>query len=189
MWGSGGKRNFGPFKMGTTVACLYAYRNDSINREQDAAGGMGKNSGAIPLSWWKDWSLGPKWRGWPWIGQWTFNQRNSRKDTECGEGASGQGFSWLLFSQGTRQQGPGHQLRVNLGRVVLEVWGWRSESEVKVTHDCLRPHGLYRPWNSPGQNTGVGSLSLLQRVFPTQEDLGASQTGDFCIVGGEEGMK
>ena len=24
------------------------------------------------------------------------------------------------------------------------------------------------PWNSPGQNTGVGSPSLLQRIFPTQ---------------------
>jgi len=24
------------------------------------------------------------------------------------------------------------------------------------------------PWNSPGQNTGVGSLSLLQGIFPTQ---------------------
>ena len=24
------------------------------------------------------------------------------------------------------------------------------------------------PWNSPGQNTGVGSLSLLQQIFPTQ---------------------
>ena len=31
-----------------------------------------------------------------------------------------------------------------------------------------RPHGLYSPWNSPGQNTGVGSLSLLQGIFPTQ---------------------
>ena len=28
--------------------------------------------------------------------------------------------------------------------------------------------GLYSPWNSPGQNTGVGSLSLLQGIFPTQ---------------------
>ena len=35
--------------------------------------------------------------------------------------------------------------------------------------DCLRPHGLYSPWNSPGQNTGVSSLSLLQGIFPTQE--------------------
>ena len=34
--------------------------------------------------------------------------------------------------------------------------------------DALRPHGLYSPWNSPGQNTGVGSLSLLQGIFPTQ---------------------
>ena len=34
--------------------------------------------------------------------------------------------------------------------------------------DPSRPHGLYNPWNSPGQNTGVGSLSLLQGVFPTQ---------------------
>ena len=34
--------------------------------------------------------------------------------------------------------------------------------------DSLQPHGLYRPWNSPGPNTGVGSLSLLQGIFPTQ---------------------
>ena len=34
--------------------------------------------------------------------------------------------------------------------------------------DSLQPHGLYSPWNSPGQNTGVGSLSLLQGTFPTQ---------------------
>ena len=27
---------------------------------------------------------------------------------------------------------------------------------------------LYSPWNSPGQNTGMGSLSLLQRILPTQ---------------------
>ena len=27
---------------------------------------------------------------------------------------------------------------------------------------------LYRPWNSPAQNTRVGSLSLLQGIFPTQ---------------------
>ena len=28
--------------------------------------------------------------------------------------------------------------------------------------------GLYSPWNSLGQNTGVGSLSRLQKIFPTQ---------------------
>ena len=36
--------------------------------------------------------------------------------------------------------------------------------------DSLWPHGLYSQslWNSPGQYTGVGSLSLLCRIFPTQ---------------------
>ena len=34
--------------------------------------------------------------------------------------------------------------------------------------ESLLPHGLYSPWNSSGQNTGVGSLSLLQGIFPTQ---------------------
>ena len=43
------------------------------------------------------------------------------------------------------------------------------ESEGRpVTSNFLQPHGLYSPWNSPGQNTGVGSLSLLQGIFPTQ---------------------
>ena len=46
-----------------------------------------------------------------------------------------------------------------------------SESENEshsVMSDSLRPHWLYSPWNSPGQNTGVGSLSLLQGIFQTQ---------------------
>ena len=30
----------------------------------------------------------------------------------------------------------------------------------------VRPHELCSPWNSPGQNTGVGSLSLLQGNLP-----------------------
>ena len=43
---------------------------------------------------------------------------------------------------------------------------WRESC--LVVSNSLRPHGLYSPWNSPGQNTGVGSLSLLQGIFPTQ---------------------
>ena len=47
--------------------------------------------------------------------------------------------------------------------------GQESESEsCSVVSDCLWHHGLYSPWNSPDQNTGVGSLSLLQGIFPTQ---------------------
>ena len=46
---------------------------------------------------------------------------------------------------------------------------YQSESEsCSVGSDCLRPHGLYSAWDSPGQNTGVGSCSLLQGIFPTQ---------------------
>ena len=44
-----------------------------------------------------------------------------------------------------------------------------GESEIcSVVSNSLRPHRLQSPWNSPGQNTGVGRLSLLQRIFPTQ---------------------
>ena len=37
-----------------------------------------------------------------------------------------------------------------------------------VVSDSLRPHGLKSPWNVLGQNTTVGSFSLLQGIFPTQ---------------------
>ena len=51
---------------------------------------------------------------------------------------------------------------------ILTIKEARSES-CSVVSDSLRPHGLYSLWNSPGQNTGVGSLSLLQWIFLTQE--------------------
>ena len=37
-----------------------------------------------------------------------------------------------------------------------------------VVSDSFWPHGLCSPWNSPGQNTGVSSHSLLEGIFPTQ---------------------
>ena len=42
-----------------------------------------------------------------------------------------------------------------------------SES-CSVMLNSLGLHELYSPWNSPGQNSGVVSLSLLQGIFPTQ---------------------
>ena len=42
-----------------------------------------------------------------------------------------------------------------------------SES-CSVMSNSLQPHVQYSPWISPGQNTGVGSLSLLQGISPTQ---------------------
>ena len=46
-----------------------------------------------------------------------------------------------------------------------------SPEQVSGSHSLcptLRPHGLYSPWNSPGQNTGLGNPSLLHWIFPTQ---------------------
>ena len=44
-----------------------------------------------------------------------------------------------------------------------------KESEsCSVVSSSLQPHGLYSSGYSPGQNTGMGSLSLLQGIFPTQ---------------------
>ena len=43
-------------------------------------------------------------------------------------------------------------------------WEWKSLSCVGL----LGAHGVFNPWNSPGQNTGVGSISLLQGIFPTR---------------------
>ena len=54
----------------------------------------------------------------------------------------------------------------------LNLWGKKrklldqSESESRsVVSNSLQ---LCSPWNSPGQNTGVDSCSLLQGIFPTQ---------------------
>ena len=46
-----------------------------------------------------------------------------------------------------------------------QIWKWKPLSYVRF----LWPHGLYSPWNSPGQNTEMSSYSLLQGIFPTQE--------------------
>ena len=71
------------------------------------------------------------------------------------------------FSKGSSQ--PRGRTKVSCifctGRQIL--YHCESESH-SVVSDSLRPRELYTPWNSPGQNTGVDSLSLLQGIFPTQ---------------------
>ena len=50
-----------------------------------------------------------------------------------------------------------------------------SESEsCSVMFDSLQPHGLYSPWNSPGQNTGVGSLSFSRGSSQPREQIQVS---------------
>ena len=63
----------------------------------------------------------------------------------------------------------GHKPESGWAAIILGKHCSESESESRlVLSNSLQPHGLYSSWNSPGQNTGVGSLSLLQGVFPTQ---------------------
>ena len=42
-----------------------------------------------------------------------------------------------------------------------------SKSESQSRLPLCDPMDLYSPWNSLGLSTGVGSLSLLQGIFPT----------------------
>ena len=64
-----------------------------------------------------------------------------------------------------------------------------------VVSDSLQPHGLYSPWNSPGWNTGVGSLyqlslkgspRMLEWVaysFSRGSSQPRNRTGVSCIAG------
>ena len=60
-------------------------------------------------------------------------------------------LKYLLLGEGKRLLG-------------LNSWKWKFFSLLR----SLVNHGLDSPWNSPGQNTRVGRLSLLQGIFPNQ---------------------
>ena len=64
---------------------------------------------------------------------------------------------WRLLATGWQGQ-----VMMHLPVKLLRKWKSLSCVWLFVTH------GLYSPWNSPGQNAGVGSLSVLQKIFPTQ---------------------
>ena len=69
-----------------------------------------------------------------------------------------------------------HQLLIAKCRLKFEKVGetarpfmYESKSEsCSFVSNPMWPHGLYIPWNSPGQIIGLGSPSLLQGIFPTQ---------------------
>ena len=74
-------------------------------------------------------------------------------------------FSNLWLRSSTCMEGYSISLWRSMCFHVFKMCEHESHSFVS---DSLQPHGLYNPWNSPGQNTGVGSHSLLQEIFPTQ---------------------
>ena len=74
---------------------------------------------------------------------------------------------FLFLEKSTRNESPGE---IYLGEPIYLLPQSKHQSEkLSVVSNSLRPHELHSPWNSPGQKTGVGRLSLLQGIFPTQE--------------------
>ena len=57
---------------------------------------------------------------------------------------------------------------INQSKIFYDHCLVKCSASHSVVSSSLQPRGLYSPWNSPGQNTGVCSLSLLQGSFPTQ---------------------
>ena len=97
---------------------------------------------------WDGWMASPTWCTWVWVnsGSWWWTGRP--------------GVLWLMGSQRVRHD---WATELNWTEEVI------SESEsCSVVTNSLQPHRLYSPWNSSGQNTGVGSRSPLQGIFPTK---------------------
>ena len=77
------------------------------------------------------------------------------------------GFSRQEYWSGLPFPSPGDLSNPRIETMSLKSPANESESH-SVVSNSLQPHGLC-PWTSPGQNTGVGGLSFLQGIFPTQE--------------------
>ena len=90
-----------------------------------------------------------------------------------------------------------HQTSPNTGLLLTSLankWNCKicqwSESH-SVVSDYLWPHRLYSPWNSPSQNTGVGSHSLLQLGFSQPRDqtqVSHTASGFFTSWATREGL-
>ena len=80
-------------------------------------------------------------------------------------------LEWVAmpFSRGSSWYRDQIQVSCITGRFFLLSEPLSENESHSVMSDSVRPHGLYSPWNSPGHNTEVGSLFLLQGIFPTQE--------------------
>ena len=79
-------------------------------------------------------------------------------------------LNWLFFVN--FRMFPNSPLKLTVWKII---WKWKLLSRVQL----FATPWLYSPWNSPGQNTGVNSLSLLQGIFPTQGSV-SHIAGRFC---------
>ena len=117
------------------------------------------------------WNLpGPRdWTCVPCIGRWILNHWASRKSLlfplEHTLNRLLPATLWELFSY---SKSPNQSLPTvsHLPAQPDSSWGWKWKSHSHVWL-FLTPWTIH-PWNSPGQNTGGDSHSLLQGIFPTQ---------------------
>ena len=110
------------------------------------AGGEGDDRG------WDGWMASPTQWIWVWV--------NSR--TWWWTGRPG-------VLQSMRSQRVGHNWAIELNWTELNVEVPNVSESHSVVSASLWFHGLYSTWNSLGQKTGVGSLSLLQGILLTQK--------------------
>ena len=59
------------------------------------------------------------------------------------------------------------KLDIHMQKIMMVDSTLKCESH-SVVSDSLQPHGLHSVWKSLGQNTRVGSLSLVEGILPTQ---------------------
>ena len=86
-------------------------------------------------------------------------------------GMESQAFTLALVPGYHPQRQVGYSQTHSVGGTTWRSTRLRVRSEVKVTwssQTLCDLQGLYSPCDSLGQNAGVGSLSLLQGIFPTQ---------------------
>ena len=102
------------------------------------------------------------WAKWEGRSSWCLG-RNHREGTCSDEPEKA---SWKRSSWANRL---GNRRKFDDNNHVQQMQAKKSESEShSVASDSLGPHWLFSPWNSPGQNTGVGSLSFLQGILLIQ---------------------
>ena len=100
-----------------------------------------------------------------WPKYWSFSFTISPSSEYSGLMSFRMGWFDLLAVQGTLKSLLQHH---SSKASVLWCSAFFTAELCSVVSDSLWPHGLYSPWNSPGQNTRVNSLSLLQGIFLTQ---------------------
>ena len=90
-------------------------------------------------------------------------------NTSYQESLKNTGLSWICHFAFKLEQVTAPLLFIQMreAEILNALWGFinihlftylamKSESETRsVVSNFLQPHGLYSPWNSPGQNTGV----------------------------------